>query len=170
MAAADFWTGYRVTARQPDELVLRIAVPLPAERRLRFRKVGTRRAQAISKVVMAIAWRVDGRVWHDVRVALGSIAATPVRVPAAEAVLEGSSADEATADAAVAAITAAITPIDDVRSTADYRREVTGRNPPPPAARRGRLVGPRFRNDRYRGVSLTGSQRPRTRSPVPPAP
>jgi xanthine dehydrogenase small subunit len=121
VAAADFWTGYRMTALDPDELVLRVVVPLSADRQERFRKVGTRRAQAISKVVMAITWRVDGGVWRDVRIALGSIAPTPVRVSAAEAVLEGSSV------AAVVAITAAITPIDDVRSTADYRREVTGR-------------------------------------------
>ena len=58
--AADFWTGYRPTARAADELVLRISVPLPAGRRMGFRKVGTRRAQAISKVVMSVAWREDG--------------------------------------------------------------------------------------------------------------
>jgi CO/xanthine dehydrogenase FAD-binding subunit len=127
VAAADFWTGYRHTARASDELVLRVVVPLPVGRHVRFRKVGTRRAQAISKVVMAVAWRMDGEIWRDVRVALGSVAATPVRVPAVEAVLDGSVADEATADRAAAAITSAISPIDDVRSTADYRREVTGR-------------------------------------------
>ena len=124
---SDFWTGYRQTARQPDELVLRLVVPLMAGRRVRFRKVGTRRAQAISKVVMAVAWRMDGEVWRDVRVALGSVAATPIRVTAAEALLEGSTGDETTADLAAVAISAAISPIDDVRSTADYRREVTGR-------------------------------------------
>jgi CO/xanthine dehydrogenase FAD-binding subunit len=127
VAAGDFWTGYRQTARAADELVLRIVVPLPPGRRLRFRKVGTRRAQAISKVVMSIAWREDAGAWRDVRVALGSVAATPVRMPAVEAVLEGSPADAAIADQAAAAIQAAITPIDDVRSTAEYRREVTGR-------------------------------------------
>ena len=127
VAASDFWTGYRQTARRPDELVLRLVVPLPAGRRVRFRKVGTRRAQAISKVVMALAWRMDGEVWRDVRVALGSVAATPIRVTAAEALLEGSTGDETTADLAAVAISAAISPIDDVRSTADYRREVTGR-------------------------------------------
>ncbi|MCY7418552.1 MAG: xanthine dehydrogenase family protein subunit M [Chloroflexi bacterium] len=126
VAAADFWTGYRETARAADELVLRIVVPLRDGRRVRFRKVGTRRAQAISKVVMSIGWREDEGVWRDVRVALGSVAATPVRIPAAEVVLEGSPPDAATADRAVVAIRSAISPIDDVRSTADYRREVTG--------------------------------------------
>ncbi len=75
---------------------------------------------------MAVAWRADGELWRDVRVALGSVAATPVRIPAVEAVLEGAPTSEATADRAAAAIRAAIEPIDDVRSTADYRREVTG--------------------------------------------
>ncbi len=69
----------------------------------------------------------DDGVWRDVRVALGSVAATPIRVPAAEAVLEGARTDEATADRAAAPSVAAIEPIDDVRSTADYRREVSGR-------------------------------------------
>ena len=57
VAADDFWTGYRTTARRPDELVVRIRVPLASDRVVRFRKIGTRRAQAISKVVMALAWR-----------------------------------------------------------------------------------------------------------------
>jgi len=126
VAVADFWTGYRQTKRAADELVLRIVVPLPDGRRVRFRKVGTRRAQAISKVVMSVAWREDAGIWRDVRVALGSVAATPVRIPAAEVVLEGSPPDAATADRAAAAIQAAISPIDDVRSTAVYRREVSG--------------------------------------------
>ena len=56
---------------------------------MRFRKVGTRRAQSISKVVLALAWRESepGR-WRDVRIALGSVAATPIRAAATEAVLE----------------------------------------------------------------------------------
>ena len=64
VAADDFWTGYRVTARRADELVVRIRIPLAADREARFRKIGTRRAQAICKVVMALAWRAttdDGR-------------------------------------------------------------------------------------------------------------
>jgi len=129
VAAADFWPAYRTTARRDDELVLRIRVPLVTHRQVRFRKIGTRRAQAISKVVMALAWRAasDGDPWTDVRLALGSVAPTPVRSPAAEAALEGQRPTREAADRARGALEAQIRPIDDVRSTAEYRRIVAGR-------------------------------------------
>jgi 2-oxo-4-hydroxy-4-carboxy--5-ureidoimidazoline (OHCU) decarboxylase len=60
VAAGDFWTAYRRTALAPDELLLQVRIPLLAGRELRFRKVGTRRAQSISKVVMALGWRDAG--------------------------------------------------------------------------------------------------------------
>ena len=128
VGAADFWPSYRTTARRDDELLLRIRIPLAADRQVRFRKVGTRRAQAISKVVMALAWQAsDGAPWADVRLALGSVAATTVRASAAEQVLEGSLPTREVADAATAALTGELEPIDDVRSTAEYRRTVAGR-------------------------------------------
>ena len=127
--AEDFWPSYRTTARRDDELLLRIQIPLVAGRHTRFRKVGTRRAQAISKVVLALAWRSPAAdaPWSEVRLALGSVAATTIRAAATEAVLEGSPPTRETADAAVAALTAELHPIDDVRSSADYRRLVAGR-------------------------------------------
>lgn len=126
--AAEFFTAYRETARRDDELVLRVRVPLLPRRHVRFRKVGTRRAQAISKVVMALSWLTgeDG-AWLEPRLALGSIAATPVRARATEAALDGKHPVAATADDAVAALEGEITPIDDVRSTAEYRKAVAGR-------------------------------------------
>lgn len=128
VAALDFFTGYRETARRDDELVLRVRVPLLPRRHVRFRKVGTRRAQAISKVVMAVSWLTgDDGAWIDTRVGLGSVAATPVRAGATEAALNGQQPVRAAADAAVAALESEIQPIDDVRSTADYRRLVAGR-------------------------------------------
>ena len=129
VAAAAFWTGYRRTALEADELILRIRFPIVADRQVRFRKVGTRRAQAISKVVMALAWQRDddGPEWRSVRLALGSMAATPVRAPRTEAVMDGATPSQETAEAAVAALAAELTPIDDVRSTAEYRRAVAGR-------------------------------------------
>jgi CO/xanthine dehydrogenase FAD-binding subunit len=128
VAANAFFTGYRQTARRDDELVLRVRVPLIPRRHLRFRKVGTRRAQAISKVVLAVSWITgeDG-AWHSPRVALGSIAATPVRAAATETALDGRHPVRVTTDAAVTALEGEIHPIDDVRSTADYRRLVAGR-------------------------------------------
>lgn len=127
--AAEFFRTYRRTALEPDELILRVRIPLPAGREVRFRKVGTRRAQAISKVVIAVSWRGHGPSagWADVRVALGSVAATPIRAAAAEAVLEGARPTPETADAAAEALAAEIHPIDDVRSTAEYRRTVAAR-------------------------------------------
>jgi xanthine dehydrogenase small subunit len=127
VAAADFWPSYRVTARRADELVVGVRIPLPEGRHVVFRKVGTRRAQAISKVAMALAWREDGGVWRDVRVALGSVAPTPIRVRETERVLEGAAPRETTADHAAATLANEIKPIDDVRSTADYRRVVSAR-------------------------------------------
>jgi len=128
VVAGEFWPAYRRTARAEDELLLRIRFPLVADRQLRFRKVGTRRAQAISKVVMALAWRGErDEPWSDVRLALGSVAATPIRARSTEAVLESAAPTAATADAAATALAEGLNPIDDVRSTADYRRAVASR-------------------------------------------
>jgi CO/xanthine dehydrogenase FAD-binding subunit len=129
--AADFWVAYRRTALAPDELILRVRIPVAGGREARFRKIGTRRAQAISKVVLALAWRESGgaraATWSDVRLALGSVADRPIRASATEAVLEGAMPTPETADAAAESLAAEIHPIDDVRSTADYRRVVAAR-------------------------------------------
>ena len=129
VAASDFWVAYRQTALQPDELILKIRIPVRGGREARFRKIGTRRAQAISKVVIAVAWneRVGDPAWGGVRVALGSVADRPIRSAAAEAALEGRPPTSESADSAAEALAAEIHPIDDVRSTADYRRVVAAR-------------------------------------------
>ncbi|HET9852315.1 MAG TPA: xanthine dehydrogenase family protein subunit M [Candidatus Limnocylindrales bacterium] len=128
VSALDFFVDYRKTALAPDELILQVRFPLPQGRELRFRKVGTRRAQAISKVVVALAWQDRGAPgWSDVRVALGSVAATPIRAVATEAVLEGARPTPEVADRAAEALAGELQPIDDVRSTADYRRAVAAR-------------------------------------------
>jgi CO/xanthine dehydrogenase FAD-binding subunit len=134
-----FWVAYRRTALAPDELILNIRIPVAGGREMRFRKIGTRRAQAISKVVIAASWLEPGRSgpdrfaepsgapWREVRVALGSVADRPIRATATEAVLEGRPPTPETADAAAEALAAEIHPIDDVRSTAEYRRAVAAR-------------------------------------------
>jgi len=125
--AREFWTGYRQLALTDDELLLRVRFAVDRTRHTRFRKVGTRAAQAISKVVIALSYRSDGGVWRDVRVALGSVAPTPIRATATEAALEGTRPGEAVADQAAQVLAGEIQPIDDVRSSAVYRRSVSAR-------------------------------------------
>jgi CO/xanthine dehydrogenase FAD-binding subunit len=110
-----FYTGYRRTLMRGDELVAAIEVP-PVAGIQWFRKVGTRAAQTISKVVIAAVRAPQPRI------AFGSVAPTVVRVPRTEAVL----ASGGTLDEAVAVLASEINPIDDIRSTADYRRRVAG--------------------------------------------
>jgi CO/xanthine dehydrogenase FAD-binding subunit len=117
-------TGYRKTQLLADELIVCAHVPVPGlTTRTTWRKVGTRRAQSISKVMGAAAITLDGDVVVDARVALGAIAERPVRIAAVEDAVRGLPRAQA-ADAARAAMRTAIRPIDDIRSTADYRREV----------------------------------------------
>jgi xanthine dehydrogenase small subunit len=112
----EFYTGYRSTVLRPGELIVAIEIP-PLGGRGWFRKVGTRAAQAISKIVVAGVREEGGAV----RFAVGSVAPTVVRLRAVEAALAGG----ADADAAVAILEREIQPIDDIRSTAAYRRQVT---------------------------------------------
>jgi len=128
LAYEDMHTGYRQTALALGELIVRVRLPLPADGALqRFTKVGTRQAQAISKVSVAFAARRDGEVLRQVRFAAGSVAATPVRLPSAEAVCEGVVLNADLAEVAGRAAAGDVTPMDDVRSTAAYRRFVLAR-------------------------------------------
>jgi CO/xanthine dehydrogenase FAD-binding subunit len=120
---ASFHTGYRKTALQPGEILAAVRLPFPPPGTVQaFRKVGTREAQAISKVVVALTARLeDGRI-ADLRLAAGSVAATPVRLRAAEEAVRRMSPGPEAADRAGRAAAEAVHPIDDVRSTAEYRR------------------------------------------------
>jgi CO/xanthine dehydrogenase FAD-binding subunit len=119
------YLGYRKLAMQPDELITRVFLPR-TEGHTCFRKVGTRLAQAISKVILGARVRVEGGVVTEARLGFGSVAPTPVRARGAEAALVGH-APAANLDAVLAALHADLHPIDDVRSTATYRRAVSGR-------------------------------------------
>lgn len=121
---ATFCTGYRKTLLAADELIVAAHVPVPsAATRTTWRKVGTRRAQSISKVMGAAAITLDGGTVVSARVALGAVADRPIRIAAVEDAVKGLPLAQA-AEAARAAVRASIKPIDDVRSTSTYRREV----------------------------------------------
>ena len=109
----EFYTGYRKTVMQKDELIVALQIPRVAGNQW-FRKVGTRAAQAIAKVTMA------GVAGRSTRVALASVAPTVVRALRTEAHLQsGGSVEDASR-----LLQEEISPIDDIRSTAEYRRRV----------------------------------------------
>jgi CO/xanthine dehydrogenase FAD-binding subunit len=124
---SEFHTGYRQTVMRADEIIARVRLPRPAGGARHFyRKVGTRRAQAISKVCFAaLAEAGDGGALREVRVGLGSVAPTVLRCRKTEAVLRGRRLDEGLMKEALAEIAREVTPIDDLRSTARYRTRVT---------------------------------------------
>jgi xanthine dehydrogenase iron-sulfur cluster and FAD-binding subunit A len=116
------------TCLEPGELVesVRVPIPQPAPSRALFRKVGTRAAQAISKTVAAgLLWRSrDGSV-AELRFALGSMAPTVRRLRHAEEVVKGKRLTPDVVREACALVAKDVAPIDDVRSTAEYRLAVS---------------------------------------------
>jgi carbon-monoxide dehydrogenase medium subunit len=123
LGVAEFCTGFRTTALQPGELVRAISVrKLGAARRGIFLKLGLRRAQAIAVINVAVVVTFDGPRVRDARIALGCVAPTIVRSPAAEESLLGGALDLAARTRAAELAAAGIAPIDDVRASAGYRR------------------------------------------------
>ncbi|WP_066586838.1 FAD binding domain-containing protein [Cellulomonas timonensis] len=117
----DFLLGPRAVDLRPAEWILAVTVPAPPAAG-GYRKVGGRRALAISFLDLAWQWRADDGVLRDVRLAMGSVAPTVVRLRGAEAELEGRRVTPDVAHAAIAAVQADIHPIDDLRASAGYRR------------------------------------------------
>ena len=120
-----FHTGYKQMLLRPDELIARIRLPRDKKDWIQhYAKVGTRRAQAISKVCLAAAARIEAGAIRDIRIAFGSVAPTVVRAAATEASLRGQRIAPGAIAAARAALERDIAPIDDIRSTARYRLRV----------------------------------------------
>lgn len=127
IAYSEFHRSYKQTALAPDELLLSISVPYPpADARQYIRKVGTRNAQAISKVALAAVAQIESACIRSIRIGAASIADRPLRCLAAEAALTGASLKDldATLRSARAALAREALPIDDIRSTARYRSTV----------------------------------------------
>ncbi len=122
---SDFHTGYKKNVLASDELLYAIHIPRRfAKHRQYLRKVGTRRAMAISKVALGgTALRADGII-HELRLGAASLAAFPTRLYRTEDALRGKQIDSALIDQARVALLAEVLPIDDIRSTAEYRRRV----------------------------------------------
>jgi CO/xanthine dehydrogenase FAD-binding subunit len=122
---ADFFVGPGRTRRAAHELLTAVRLPLPRRGQVaRFYKFGTRPALDISAISIGLAAVVSDGVLTDVRVAFGAVAPTPVRAPRTEAALQGKRLDRAAIDAAAQAAHDEVRPIDDVRASAWYRREL----------------------------------------------
>src|SRR5215469_10047602 len=120
-----FWLGYKKLALREDELIAGIHLPRSRQDWKHFyRKVGTRRAQAISKVCFAGAALIDAGRIADVRIALGSVAPIVLRATETEALLRGENLSAELIRAAQTTLAREIAPIDDMRSTARYRLRV----------------------------------------------
>lgn len=128
VALAKFLIGYRKLDLQPDELIVRFFIPvLPDGAREGWRKLGPRAAQAISKVMGSYRGRVENGRIASFAVALGSVAPTAVRLPGVEQWVAGRAIDESTLREAEQRASAEVKPIADIRSTAEYRKWVSGR-------------------------------------------
>jgi CO/xanthine dehydrogenase FAD-binding subunit len=120
-----FHTGYKQMNIQPQELLARIRLPRSTKNLTQYyRKVGTRKAQAISKVCFAATASTDGERLADVRIAFGSVAPIPIRCVKTETALRGQRIDQLPA-LGNAVLAREIVPIDDIRSTANYRIRVS---------------------------------------------
>ncbi|MFZ3288241.1 MAG: xanthine dehydrogenase family protein subunit M [Telluria sp.] len=121
----EFFVGPGKTSRVPDELLLGVRIALPPEHfSARFFKFGTRPALDIATISIGIGGVLKDGVMSGVRVAFGAVAATPVRAPRTEAALEGKRLDQTTIAAAALAARNEVNPIDDVRASAWYRKEL----------------------------------------------
>jgi CO/xanthine dehydrogenase FAD-binding subunit len=121
-----FHTGYKQMDIRPDELLTRIRLPRSNQTlKHYYRKVGTRKAQAISKVCLAAVARAEGNRIDEIRISLGSVAPIPLRCAKTENVLRGQELDQSMIAAANAELASEIAPIDDIRSTKNYRLQIS---------------------------------------------
>lgn len=122
---AEFFTGPGRTRRAANELLTAVRIPLPKPGHVaRFYKFGTRPALDISTISIGIAGILRDGALTDTRVAFGAVAPTPVRAPRTEAAIEGRRLDDAAIETAASTARDEVHPIDDVRASAWYRKEL----------------------------------------------
>ncbi|MDA8186804.1 MAG: xanthine dehydrogenase family protein subunit M [Dehalococcoidales bacterium] len=127
VAIGDFFTGPGRTVVGGDEIVTEVTIPDPEPNSAgAYIKLSPRRAMDLAVVGVAVFLSVRNGVCDKARVALGAVAPTPIRVPDAEAILSGEAVNDNLLEQAAQAAMKACRPISDVRSSAEYRREMVG--------------------------------------------
>jgi xanthine dehydrogenase small subunit len=125
---AEYFTGYRQTAKAADELIRTIVIPLPLAPMTAFHKIAKRRFDDISSVAIGYAVEVADGIVRDARIGLGGVAATPLRARETEAALIGQPWTEGTVRTAAAVLAAEGTPMDDHRASSSYRSAMLGQS------------------------------------------
>ena len=124
--ASEWFQGIMTTALEEDELLAEVRLPLlPAGSRAGFYEF-SRRAGDYALAMALVAWRDDGGTMREVRIGTGSVEVQPRRITVAEALLEGRVASPDAIAAAAAAVSADVDPLEDIHTTADYRRDLVG--------------------------------------------
>ncbi len=124
--ASEWFQGIMTTALEEDELLAEVRLPLlPAGSRAGFYEF-SRRAGDYALAMALVAWRDDGGTMRDVRIGTGSVEVQPRRIAVAEALLEGRAASPEAIAAAAAAVSADVDPLEDIHTSADYRRDLVG--------------------------------------------
>jgi carbon-monoxide dehydrogenase medium subunit len=122
--AKEFFQGIMTTALVDDELLVEVRYPLlPQNAKFGFYEV-SRRAGDFAMAASLVTWRLDGKTVTEARVGLGGAEATPRRIAAAEAALNGRAPSDAVFAATAEAAAAAIDPLEDAQTTAEYRRDL----------------------------------------------
>ncbi len=125
MPLEELFAGPKINSLEPTELLTEIRVPVPnGGSASSYKRIGRRKAFTLSVVSSAAFITMDGETCTEAKVAFGSVAMTPLRVPEAEAVLKGSSLDEDTIKKASEIVYDTVKPITDVRGTAEYRKDM----------------------------------------------
>jgi len=131
----DFFTGYKKTALEEGELIVAVLIPQgESSLRFSFEKISKRKTLDIAAVNTAMSFRIEGGRFKNVRISAGGVAAVPILLGKAAALMEGRAAEglaaKTLADLARAVSAAAeteVSPISDVRGSAAYRKRMTGR-------------------------------------------
>ena len=124
---ADFFTGYRKTAREQDELIYSVRIPLPLPGVAKFYKVSKREQDDISSVAAAFALDLKGGTIERARLCFGGVAATPARALNCEAALIGRAWNRASVDAILPTLAAAFKPMSDQRGSLEYRQRMVSK-------------------------------------------
>ncbi len=117
-----YFTGYRKTVRQPNEIIKSIRIPLPLAQTAKFYKISKRKMDDISSVSVGIALRLENNVVKEIKIGLGGVAATPIRALETERFLIGQIWNLENAQAAARLMANSGTPLDDHRASAAYRK------------------------------------------------